>query len=101
MSPNPNYLAGRRMEYERKAHWEEMGYEVLRTAGSHGRYDLVAIHPSRPITLIQCKLLTNPTEADIERMIRTFRDINVPLKYAHQCLEIKIKGSKEVRSVTV
>lgn len=55
--PNTNYLRGRNFEYKVKKYLQEQGYHVLRTAGSHGMYDLIAIkfelQPS--IIFIQCK----------------------------------------------
>jgi Holliday junction resolvase len=61
---NKRYVSGRNFEYKVKEHYEKEGYYVVRTAGSKGIADLVAIPPLRPpsslITpelplLIQCK----------------------------------------------
>jgi hypothetical protein len=41
--PNKRYLAGRRFEYKVKRVLEKNGWEVLRTSGSHGLYDLICI----------------------------------------------------------
>lgn len=57
--PNKNYVAGRRLEYQFKKDWEAEGAIVLRTAGSHGLFDLVAINEQQgEITFIQCKRVT-------------------------------------------
>ncbi len=61
--PNINYNRGRAFEYKRKAWWEGRGYTVLRTAGSHGPFDLIAITPHDNITLIQCKRVETGAEA--------------------------------------
>ncbi|MEM4323916.1 MAG: restriction endonuclease [Candidatus Nitrosocaldaceae archaeon] len=55
--PNANYLKGRNFEYKVKKYLEQQGYVVLRTAGSHGIYDLIAIkfEPEPSIIFIQCK----------------------------------------------
>ena len=54
--PNKNYLSGRRKEYKVKKKFERQGYIVLRTAGSHGFADLVAIDiREKKIIFIQCK----------------------------------------------
>lgn len=53
--PNKNYLAGRRLEYEVKAHYERQGALVIRASGSHGAFDLVVIHKSGQVELVQCK----------------------------------------------
>lgn len=96
MSPNPNYIRGRNFEYETKARWEEKGYVVIRAAGSKGAWDLVAIHPDRPTTLIQCKLVATST---VQRAIVAKFCANPPhrdSKYYHQCLESRVKGSTRV-----
>jgi hypothetical protein len=46
--PNRNYLRGRAHEYAIKRKWERDGWTVLRTAGSHGFADLVALR-ARPL----------------------------------------------------
>ena len=58
---NRNYVRGRAKEYRVKAKLEKEGWTVLRTAGSHGPFDLVAIKRPRwsldegQMRLIQCK----------------------------------------------
>ena len=54
--PNANYQKGRKKEYLIKKQLEREGFIVLRTAGSHGFADLVAIDKdARWIRFIQCK----------------------------------------------
>lgn len=57
--PNPKYQAGYRLELETKKKWEAKGYYVIRSAGSHGIADLVALcsgSSGNPLVyLIQCK----------------------------------------------
>ena len=71
--PNNRYLAGRRMEWERRKHWESAGCQVIRSAGSKSPWDLVAICPTcvRPVLLIQCKRAR--TEAQAQRMLEAFK----------------------------
>ncbi len=45
--PNKRYISGRAHEYAIKKKWEKDGWTVLRTAGSHGEFDLVAIQNKR------------------------------------------------------
>lgn len=103
MSPNSNYLAGRRFEYERMKHWRNQKHDVMRTAGSHGLFDIVTIAPSGDVQLIQCKRCDN--EASALRLVRNFKD-RPPLghrthaKY-HQGIEIRVKGDKEVISAWI
>ena len=39
---NKNYLRGRRFEYEVKKRWTSDTHKALRTAGSHGEFDIVS-----------------------------------------------------------
>jgi Holliday junction resolvase len=52
--PRSNYARGRDLEHRVRAHLRDEGYEVLRTAGSKSKVDLVAIKPGQ-ILLVQCK----------------------------------------------
>jgi len=55
---NKNYQKGRAFEYKIKKAYEKSGYLVFRSAGSHSIADLIAIHPSGLVHLIQCKATT-------------------------------------------
>lgn len=52
---NKNYEKGVRKERKIKAQLEREGYTVLRTAGSHGFADLIAVRSDGKIRFIQCK----------------------------------------------
>jgi Archaeal holliday junction resolvase (hjc) len=52
--PNPQYQKGVRFERRAKLILEEKGYYVMRAAGSHSAFDLIAINHER-ILLIQLK----------------------------------------------
>lgn len=53
---NKNYAKGVRKEYKIMHELEREGFIVLRTAGSHGFADLIAIHKTKNlIRFIQCK----------------------------------------------
>ncbi|MEV6180145.1 restriction endonuclease [Streptomyces sp. NPDC052015] len=49
-----NYARGRDLEHRVRAHLRGQGYEVLRTAGSKSKVDLVAIKPGQ-VLFVQCK----------------------------------------------
>ncbi len=49
-----NYTRGRRFEHQVMAELERLGYWSVRSAGSKGQADIVALGPGRPL-LIQCK----------------------------------------------
>ena len=51
---NPNYLKGRRLEYEIQHKLQNAGWLAVRTAGSHSPIDIIAIRHNK-IRVIQCK----------------------------------------------
>jgi Holliday junction resolvase len=52
---NINYRRGRAKEYRLKKKYEKEGFIVLRTSGSHGFADLIAINEKGEIIFIQAK----------------------------------------------
>lgn len=68
---NPNYVAGRRFEYEVMDNMRKEGYKVLRTAGSHGAYDVICYKANSTI-FIQCKRVD--TKAAMERMLKAWME---------------------------
>jgi Holliday junction resolvase len=91
---NPNYNRGVRFEREVMKEWEAKGYAVLRTAGSHGAFDVIAYHPNRPVEFIQCKVLQKGSIKEAHTMTKRFVDTPPlrPSKYFHQVLEVKVTG---------
>lgn len=93
---NKNYAAGRRFEYEVKKKFESRGYTVMRTAGSHGPFDLVAYRDDG-IILIQCKLVSSETIG--ENLKKKFKE-NPPIHNfyhpARQCFAYRVKGDKRI-----
>lgn len=56
MSPNPRYEAGRRFEYRVINKLRGLGWECLRSAGSHTKVDIVAWSTTKnKVLFIQCK----------------------------------------------
>lgn len=83
------------------ARWRECGYSTARSSGSHGIWDVCAVKNNRPVELIQCKVVQN--EAAAKRLIKAFTMVPPfePSECYHQVLEVKIKGSTDIMSVTV
>lgn len=52
--PRSNYARGRDLEHRVRTHLREEGYEVMRTAGSKSKVDLIAIKQGQ-ILFVQCK----------------------------------------------
>jgi Holliday junction resolvase len=74
--PNANYESGRRFEYKIAKELRAEGHVVMRTAGSHGPFDLICITPEGDVGLIQCKRVK--TDAEAKRLTTKFRE-NPPL----------------------
>ena len=65
-----SYDRGRQVEYKAKKFLEDTGFEVLRSAGSKGCFDVVAIGKSC-IRLVQCKSYIENASSykkDLDRM---------------------------------
>lgn len=93
---NANYNRGRRFEYARKHYWESLGYVCLRTAGSHGCFDLVVLR-GRTVILIQCKVCKTLTEA--LRLIKAFTakpPLGIGQGYPTQCMEVYVRDERTV-----
>ena len=60
-----NYEKGANAEREAKSLLEMLGYQVMRSAGSHGIWDIVACHPTH-VRLIQVKVEGAMTPAEHE-----------------------------------
>lgn len=98
--PNKNYLRGRRFEWQVKKDLEAEGWIALRTAGSHGCWDIIAFfHTGGGILcrLIQCKVTDDPKQ--IKRLVKEFKKKAPFPAYIEgditQELLIKITGNKE------
>lgn len=87
--PNRNYQTGVRFEYERKKFYESMGLVVLRSSGSHGLFDLIAVDPGGTVFLIQCKKVA--TLAQANRLCKAFKKKPplTPGRY-YQVLDVKV-----------
>ena len=103
--PNPNYIKGRNFEYAVMRHLRTVGYDAMRTAGSHGQFDIVAIHKSQGcIEFIQCKVVETSGEA--ERLKKAFRKDPpyapfVLPRNVHQALFVKVSGSSKWEEIYV
>ena len=67
------YSRGRNIEYKAKQWLIEAGYEVIRSAGSKGKFDLVAFD-GRAVRFIQTKYTATDNakyNADEERILKT------------------------------
>lgn len=62
---NKNYNRGRAREYSTMRILENCGYECIRSAGSHGMFDVIAWNKSG-VRFIQIKLDCKPTLAELE-----------------------------------
>lgn len=71
--PNKKYVQGANFERQVKNVLEAMGYYAIRSAGSHGVADVVALSPDdevRPL-MVQCKLRGAFPADEREELMRT------------------------------
>ena len=78
---------GLRYEYEVKKKLERQGFEVVRTAGSRGPFDLVAFKPGI-LLLLECTTKKDVPTDKIERL----RTLAKSLKNAKVKVGLAIKG---------
>jgi len=64
-----NYTAGRAKEYKVMKFLDKLGYTTLRTAGSHGDWDVLAYKNQESLHVIQVKYNKEglPTKHELER----------------------------------
>lgn len=91
------YRRGRRLEYQVKKDLESEGWTVLRTAGSHGFADLVALRGAN-IKFIQCKLIAKQAQLNMVKKA-VLSDLPKPglADVSHELI-VKIKGTKNYES---
>ena len=88
---NKNYQSGRAFEYRVKEFLEQHGFFVMRSAGSKGKIDLVAIPMFRPPTfvdynyeslllLVQCKHGSKISKPEREGLLELEKQIGIPAK---------------------
>lgn len=69
------YSKGRRFEYEVKKKFEEAGFFCVRSAGSHGVFDLLCVRNGIPWG-VQCKV-GKITEEEKRRIVETGRKYGI------------------------
>lgn len=79
--PNRNYEAGRRLEHDVRRHLVGEGYEVIRSAGSKGAIDVIALKEGQ-VLLVQAKRngVCPPAErAELLRVAGLLPGVGVPV----------------------
>ena len=94
-----NYEVGRRFEYERMKYYKEQGYNVMRTAGSHGLFDLICLKRNQSALCVQCKVVQ--TERDAARLIDKFMEAGPIGGDFHERIDIKVRETRSIVSKTV
>jgi hypothetical protein len=76
--PNKNYRKGVAIERKAKDLLEILGYTVIRAAGSHGPWDLIAVKEgsTSPVRCIQVK--SCPTLVGAKRLLAKYQRPNLP-----------------------
>ena len=79
-----NYEDGRRFEWQVRDDLQTDGYEIIRSAGSKGKIDVLAFKPYQ-ILAIQCKRSGRAAPAERAELIRLARLLTaVPIIARHQ-----------------
>lgn len=89
---NKYYAAGRRFEWELAKHLRTKGLNVIRAAGSHGAFDLIAYTDHQKPDFIQCKVVE--TQAAAIRLAKKFRLDNQPTPFYNKTLATRVKGNR-------
>ena len=90
---NKRYIAGKKFEYKVKEHYEKEGYYVVRTAGSKGIADLVAIPNRENYFLPELALLIQCKKTSYKKLSK--REIREFLETASKYKAIPILATKE------
>ena len=73
---NKNYVKGRNKEYRVKNKYQDQDYICTRSAGSHGVWDVICVHPlKKKILFIQCKP-ENFSEKQKSRLYKGYQFLN-------------------------
>ena len=94
--PNKNYINGSNLERSRKKDWEGLGYFVMKSGGSRGPFDLIAIREGKGLPiLIQVKRVATRSQANL--LLKKFKE-TPPLKPGDymQRMEILITNEREI-----
>ena len=79
--PNKRYVKGRNFEYRVKRYFEAKGYFVVRSAGSKGVFDLIAITDGEVIG-IQCKKHGQVSKDELNRIIEVSKKYRIKPRIA-------------------
>lgn len=97
-----SYRKGAKLEYVVKSKFEKEGYYVVRSAGSHGIADLVAIYPplfyhlGNKVILVQCSVKPK-SNSEINKLLSLCSRLRtVPCLAFKENHKIKILMGKEV-----
>jgi len=99
MMPNKNYVKGYKIELMAKKELEDSGHFVVRSSGSHGIIDLIAIDFNY-VRLIQIKSCSTPRMPSFKDEISKLSDFRE--KMPGFCrVELWVKGNKEWKKITI
>lgn len=92
------YRRGVRLEYQARQALRQQGFQVARSAGSHGLWDLTAVasDPHIPVLLVQCKQVR--TRAALERARDAYFGLAALPPSPHYCRVLcgRVRGSRHL-----
>jgi len=87
------YAKGMAFENSCQHYFEDLGYNVIRSAGSHGPVDLICGHKEEGTLLIQCRIRGNLSNGEIEELREWAEHFHARILLAYR-VEVQPKGSK-------
>ena len=78
-----SYRKGRNFEYQIIKLFSSAGYYTVRSAGSHGVFDILAVKDGIPFG-IQCKLANNLSKCEKSAMLNAYKEFGIYPLYAYK-----------------
>lgn len=86
------YAKGVAFENQCQHYFEDLGYKVIRSAGSHGPTDLICGKKGEGTIIVQCRMRGNISKdevAELQEWAADFNDARILLAY-----QVKAKGKR-------
>ncbi len=89
------YARGVAFEHQCMQYFEDLGYKVIRSAGSHGPADLICGHKDEGTLLVQCRMrgnLSKEERVELREWAEDFGGARILVAYI-----VKVKGKKNTK----
>lgn len=89
------YARGVAFENQCQHYFEDLGYKVVRSAGSHGPIDLICGKKDEGTILVQCRMRGNVSKEEVAELREWAKDFN----NARVLLAYKVGKGKEFKNL--